>query len=170
MAQRKYSRRIFTLIVALLIGGALAYAFWPRPLLVDIGEVTRGDMVVTINEEGRTRVHNTYVVSTPIAGRLLRVGIEPGDAVIRDETVVARMLPTLPSALDARTREQALANVDTAEAALRVAEADINRARADVELAEASLARTTKLHQSGIASDAALVRVGQAVRGFLISV
>lgn len=164
MARRKHSRKVFTLAVVLALAGALAYAFWPRPLLVDIDVVKRQAMVVTINEEGRTQVHNAYVVSTPITGRLLRVAVEPGDSVIRDETVVARMLPTQPAALDVRTREQALATVSSAEAALRVAQADINRARADVELAEGNLARTAKLHANGIASDASLERDETAAR------
>ena len=164
MAQKKHSRKLFIGIVVLLLGGALTYAFWPRPLLVDIGEVKRQPMVVTINEEGRTRVRNAYVVSTPIAGRLLRVEVEPGDAVERGKTVVARMLPTSPSALDIRTREQAQATVQSAEAALRVAQADMNKARADVELARSNLERTRKLHASGITSDAALERDETAMR------
>ncbi|MDU8927342.1 HlyD family efflux transporter periplasmic adaptor subunit [Alisedimentitalea sp. MJ-SS2] len=164
MAKKKHSRKVFSLIVIAAVAGALAYAFWPRPMLVDIGEVARRDVVVTINEEGRTQVHNTYVVSTPITGRLLRVGVEPGDKVIRGETVVARMLPTSPVVLDVRTREQAKSTVNSAEAALRVAQADINRARADVELAEGNLNRARKLHGSGIASDASLERDETAAR------
>lgn len=164
MAERKHSRKIFTLLALALLAAAFTYAFWPRPLLVDIGEVKRQPMVVTIDEEGRTQVHNAYVVSTPIAGRLLRVTVEPGDAVIRDKTVVARMLPANPTALDVRTRDQAEAGVRAAQAALRVAQADINKARADVELAEGNLKRTTKLHESGIASDAALERDETAAR------
>ena len=151
-------------MVILLLAAALGYAFWPRPLLVDIGAVKRQPMVVTINEEGRTQVHNAYVVSTPITGRLLRVAVEPGDAVVRGETVVARMLPTRPAAFDVRTREQAMATVSSAEAALRVAQADINKAKADVELVEGNLARTRKLHESGIASDASLERDETAAR------
>ncbi|MDQ2090107.1 efflux RND transporter periplasmic adaptor subunit [Marimonas arenosa] len=164
MARRKHSRKVFTGLVLFILAGVFAYAFWPRPLLVDIGVVSRQPMVVTINEEGRTQVHNAYVVSTPITGRLLRVTVEPGDAVTRNETVVARMLPTNPVALDIRTREQAEASVSSAEAALRVAQADINKARADVQLAEGNLGRTRKLHASGIASDAALERDETAAR------
>ena len=164
MAQRKHSRRVFTAAVVLLLAAALGYAFWPRPLLVDIGAAARQRMVVTIDEEGRTQVHSSYVVSTPIAGRLLRVDVEPGDPVERDKTVVARMLPTSPAALDVRTREQAIATVKSAEAAMRLAQADINKARADLELSEGNFNRTRKLHESGIASDASLERDETAKR------
>ncbi|MDQ2094910.1 efflux RND transporter periplasmic adaptor subunit [Rhodalgimonas zhirmunskyi] len=158
MARKKHSRAIFTAGLFIVVVVALAYAFWPRPLLVDIGTVARGPLTVTIDEEGRTQVHDSFIVSTPIAGRLLRVNVEPGDEVEKDKTVVARMLPSNPSLLDARTREQAETNVSSAEAALRVAQADVNRALADRDLAESNLARTQKLFDSQIASSAALER------------
>ena len=67
---RKRSRLILTTATVLLIVGALTVAFWPRPTMVDMGEVTRGTMQLTIDEEGRTRVRDAYVVSTPVAGQL----------------------------------------------------------------------------------------------------
>ena len=112
MAAKKQTKWVLTTAVSLVIVGLLVAAFWPRALAVDLGTVGRGDLIVTINEEGRTRVHDSYIVSTPVSGRLLRVGVEPGDEVQKDETIVARMLPTNPSFLDARTREQARASRD----------------------------------------------------------
>lgn len=155
MAGQKHSRLGITLVAGALVAGVLTYAFWPRPTLVDMGAVTQAPMQVTIDEEGRTQVHAPYVVSTPIAGRMMRLSVEPGDMVALGD-VVARMLPSATSALDARSREQARANVQSAEAALRVAEADLNKARADRDLAEANLARTRRLFDSGIVSQAAL--------------
>ena len=164
MGIKKYMRRIISLTAAAVVAGALTYAFWPRPALVDLGQVTEGEMRVTINEEGRTQVHDPYTVSTPIAGRLLRIEVDPGDEVVAQQTVVARMLPTTPAALDARSREQARANVTAAEAALRVAEAALNTARADRDLAESNLERTQKLFGSGISSQAALDNAARAAR------
>jgi HlyD family secretion protein len=164
MARTKHSRPVFIFAVIAVLAAGLAYAFWPRPLLVDIGAAKVAAMTVTIDEEGRTRVHNSYVVSTPIAGRLLRVEVEPGDAVQAENTIVARMKPISPSALDARTREQATANVTAAQAGLRVAEADLNKALADKELAETNLARTRKLFESGITSQAAMDREATGAR------
>lgn len=161
---RKHSRLITTLIVVVLIGGALAAAFWPRAVLVDLGEVASRPMIVTIDEEGRTRVSEPYVVSTPVAGRLQRVTVNPGDPVVRGETVVAHMLPTNPAALDIRTREQALAAVTAAEAALRVAKADLNAAIANRDLAESELNRARQLAASQLTSDAALDRANQTFR------
>jgi len=166
MAQKKRSRTLVTLGAAALVTGALAYAFWPRPMLVDMGVASQGPMQVTINEEGRTTVHEPYVVSTPIQGRLMRQTLEPGDQVEQGSTV-ARMLPISPSALDARTREQARGNVTAAEAALRVAEANLNKARADRDLADANLERTKRLFASGIVSQAALDADERAARAAL---
>lgn len=161
---KRRSRLIVTTIVALLIGAALVAAFWPRPMLVNLGVVSRGPMMLTIDEEGRTRVAEPYVVSTPVAGRLQRVQVEPGDPVVRGETIVAHMLPTNPAALDVRTREQAQAAVQAAEAALRVARADLNAAIANRDLAESELDRTEQLLARDIASQAALDRASQNLR------
>lgn len=162
--RRKISRRVLTLIAFVLVAGALTAAFWPKPTLVDLGTVAQGPLTVTIDEEGRTKVSESYVVSTPVAGRLLRVQVLPGDYVVRGETVVAQMRPTNPAALDVRTREQARAAVDAAQAALRVAQADLNAAIAANELAQSDLARTAQLAQSGIASQAALDRAQSVAR------
>lgn len=161
---RKRSRLILTAVVVLVLGSILAAAFWPRPVMVDLGAVTRGSMMVTIDEEGRTRVAEAYVVSTPVAGRLQRVQVDPGDPVVRGETVVAHMLPINPAALDVRTREQAQAVVRAAEAALRVARADLNGAIANRDLAETELTRARQLRERQIASEAAFDRAQQNFR------
>ena len=164
MAQKKRSRLYLTIGAVTLIGAAMAAAFWPRAVMVDMGQVTRGAMTVTIDEEGRTRVREAYVVSTPIAGRLQRVEVNPGDPVIRGETIVAHMRPINPAALDIRTREQARAAVDAAEASLRVARADLNAAIASNDLATSELARSQQLATRGITTDAALDRARQEAR------
>ncbi len=141
----KISRKLITLGTAIVIGAALAYAFWPRPMMVDIGKVVRRPMIVTIAEEGRTRVHDTYVVSTPVAGRLLRVGIEPGDQVVAGKSVIGSMRPSNPTPLDVRDKAQARANVSAAKAALQLAGAERDRAIADKDLADIQLQRMQKL-------------------------
>jgi len=161
---KKRSRMILTAATVLLVGGALTVAFWPRPTLVDMGEVAIGTMQLTIDEEGRTRVRDTYVVSTPVAGQLQRVSVLPGDPVVRGETIVAHMRPTNPAALDVRTREQAQALVAAAEAALLVARADLNAASANFDLAQTELSRTEQLVERGISSPAALDSARQRAR------
>lgn len=161
---KKRSRLILTTVTVLVVGSALTAAFWPKPTMVDMGSVTRGAMQMTIDEEGRTRVRDAYIVSTPVAGQLQRVSVQPGDPVVRGETVVAHMRPTNPAALDVRTREQAQAAVAAAEAALRVARADLNSAMASRDLAQTEFARTEKLVKRGISSNAALDHARQSAR------
>ena len=162
MARKTLSRPFLIVGAIALVAGALALTFWPRATMVDIGEVNHGSMMVTIDEEGRTRVRNAYMVSTPVEGRLLRVTLEPGDEVTAGATVIARMRPRNPAALDVRTREQARAAVAAAEAALNVARADLEAADADLELAKSDLERTSQLARSGTASQAALDRARSA--------
>lgn len=161
---KKRSRLILTTATVLLSGAALAVAFWPKPTMVDMGTVSIGTMQLTIDEEGRTRVRDAYIVSTPVAGQLQRVSVQPGDQVVRGETVIAHMRPTNPAALDVRTREQAQAAVDAAQAALRVARADLNAALANRDMAQTELGRTEQLAERGISSTAALDSARQRSR------
>lgn len=159
---RKHSRTWIMGGTGALLAAAMVYAFWPRPMPVDLGEVTRGAMLVTIDEEARTRVRDTYVVSAPIAGRLLRVDVKSGDRVVGGETVIARMLPANPPALDVRSRAQALAAVNAAEAALQAARADLKKAIAEKQFAEADLSRKRDLRGRGVTSEAALEEAERA--------
>jgi len=153
MARRKITR--FHLMVggAALILVLLAFAFWPSATAVDMGTVTQGRMQLTIDEEGRTRVGDSYVVSAPAAGRLQRVEVEPGDRVIAGRTVVARLSP---APLDPRARAQARAGVAAAEAALRAAQGDAGRAAAEKTLADNNLAREQRLWELDSTSREAL--------------
>jgi HlyD family secretion protein len=118
MAQKRTSRFYLTVGGVVLIVALLIFSFWPSATMVDMGRVTQGPMQLTIDEEGRTRVGDSYMVSAPAAGRLQRVEVEPGDRVIGGRTVVARLLP---APLDPRSRAQARAGVAMAQASVRAA-------------------------------------------------
>lgn len=162
--QKKLSRSLIQTTIAVFVGGFLTFAFWPRAIMVDMGTITRGPMMVTINEEGRTRVHDAFVLSTPVAGRLQRVEVLPGDRVSRGETIVAHMLPGNPEALDIRSHEQALTEVSAAEAALRLARAELNASMADHDLAEAEVERVRELREKAMASQVDLDRAVREIR------
>lgn len=161
---RKRSRLWIMAGTVILLAAGLAYAFWPRPVMVDMGQTKREPMMLTIDEEAKTRVRDAYVVSAPVAGRLLRLDVEPGDSVSGGRTVVARMLPVNPTPLDIRAREQARAEVRAAEAALRVARADLDKALADKDLADTNLQRSKTLHKRGTVSKAAFDRAQKEAR------
>lgn len=162
--ERKRSRTWIMSSVGIFLIAGFTYAFWPRPLIVDMGQTGREPMMLTIDEEAKTRVRDAYIVSAPIAGRLLRVDVKPGDGVTGGGTVVARMLPVAPTPLDIRAREQARAAVLAAEAAMRVARADLDKALADKNLADTDLQRTKTLRGRGIVSEAVLDRAQQGAQ------
>jgi len=134
---------------AVVIGSLIAVALWPSAVAVDTATVSRGPLVVTIDEEGRTRVRDRFVVTAPVAGRVLRIELEPGDRVKRGD-VIARIHPESPPLLDARTRAEAQAALDSAQASLGLARAEEQRARASHDQAERELTRTRRLTAAGV--------------------
>lgn len=137
------------LLATAVVVGLLAVALWPESIPVDVAPVTRGSLVVTVDEEGETRVRRRYVVSAPVFGRVLRVELEPGDRVNRGD-VVARLQPETPPLLDARTRAEAMEVVETARATLGRARADEQRAKVMLAQAQRELTRARELSDDGI--------------------
>ena len=160
----KISRRALGLGLAVVIVGIIVLAFWPSPAVVDFGAVERGPLIVTVNEEARTRVRDVYVVSAPVSGRLLRIDSEPGDLVEGQLTVVARMLPSDPSFLDARAQTQAEADVRSAEAGLTLAQAEVERAQAQTDYAETEVGRARELFSRETVSQAVVDRAELQLR------
>lgn len=126
-------------------------ALWPESAEVDVAPVARGALQVTVDDEGETRVHDRFVISAPVAGRLKRIELEPGDDV-RHGDVVATLLPAPPALLDVRSRGQAVAGVEAAQAALGGALAERDRAKAVRDRALSDLERTRALAREGIVS------------------
>ena len=139
-------RRI--LKITLVVGIVAAMGFWafrPGAVPADFATVGRGTLQVTVNEEGRTRVRDRYVVSAPLPGRMKRIELEPGDPVVAGETVVAQFQPSDPALLDVRTRAELEARAKAAESTLGGARADRERIRADLGFAESDLKRSRAL-------------------------
>jgi HlyD family secretion protein len=124
------SRKLVPIFAMLLVAAGLVYAFWPIPVEVDMEPVTRGPMQVTVDEDGRTRIRERYVVTSPLAGRLRRIELKEGDAVEEGVTVLAVIDAVDPSLLDARAEAEAQARVKLGEAAVQRAEANLARATA----------------------------------------
>lgn len=64
---------------AVVVIGAIVYGFAPKALPVDVARVSRGPMKVTVEEEGRTRVKERFVLSAPVAGFMRRVTADVGE-------------------------------------------------------------------------------------------
>lgn len=144
-----------TVVWALVLVAVIVAAVWalrPAPILVDLAEVDVGPMRYTVDEEGKTRVKEIYVVSAPIAGRFLRSALEAGDAVEGEKTVVAVLQPTDPSLIDVRTRKDLEAQVEAAQSAVRLAEAELEQARSELTFAERDLERARRLAPTQVIS------------------
>lgn len=141
---RNIGSKLFVLLIAAIVVVGLGYAFWPQPVDVDLAKVERGSLQVTVDEDGKTRIREMYLVSAPLAGRLLRIDMEAGDPVVAGRTLLATIEPPDPNLLDARTIAQAEARVKAAEAALKKMEPMTEQARAAQAYAEAELVRARK--------------------------
>lgn len=149
-------RMMFWGIPTVALALALAYALRPQPVAVDLVTVLRGPLVVTVDEEGETRIKDIFTVSAPVRGRALRIEVEEGDPVIAGKTVVAEIEPIDPAFLDVRSEAEARTELDAAQAALAFARASLAQARAELEFAEAELERSRRLRASGTVSERAL--------------
>ncbi len=124
---------------------ALTYSLWPSPVRAEIVRITQGPMMVTVDEDGKTRVKERYIVSTPISGLLGRLELHAGDMVEANKTVIATIEPTNPALLDARSLAEAESRVKAAEAAKQQSEARLEAAQEAYGLAEHDLARAKRL-------------------------
>jgi len=92
----------------------------------------------TVNEEGKTRIKQRYVVSAPVTGHMRRIPFKAGAEIIAGKTVLAVIDPVAPAMLDARNRALAGARRDTAAA-------NLDKARAQQRFAANELRRLEKL-------------------------
>ena len=134
-------RRLISLLFVGGVLGAIVYGLIPAPIEVDLATVETGSIRVTVDQDGKTRIREKYVVSAPLAGRLLRIELEPGDEVQAGETLLASIEPRDPELLDARTIAQAEARVKAAESAVQKMEPMLEEAAAAQEFAESELKR-----------------------------
>ncbi len=161
--------RILYLALALLLAAGIGYGFMPRPVPVELVEVRRGDLVVTVEEEGRTRVRERYVLAAPVAGQARRIFLKVGDTVAAGQ-VVARIEPARAASLDPRSRAQARSRVEAAEAALLAARETARAAAAEARLAEQELAWAESLGKVSFVSQSVVdqarsrLQAGQASR------
>ncbi len=152
---RKPTRRILVVgSITVLVLAAIGLSLRPQAIPADFAEVTRGGIRVTVDDEGKTRLKDVYVVSAPVAGRVLRIGIEVGDDIRAGDTVLATFEPSDPAILDVRGRSEAESEVHAAEAAIELAIAERERSMAELEFAKSELARNEPLVARGTISKA----------------
>ena len=149
-------RRIVIITGLLSCAGLVWFLLQPKPVAVDFAEVTRGDMMQTVKDDGRTRIRERYIISAPLSGRLVRVDLDPGDIVTADETQVAVIQPTDPALLDPRALAEAQARVQTAEARIAQLNPRLKLAQEKLNLSETELGRIQELSEKNAAGQSDL--------------
>ena len=134
----RHTRRWLPYLGAVLLLALIGAGLWPKPVPVETAEVTVGTLRATVNEEGKTRIKQRYVVSAPVSGQVRRIPFKAG-AEIQAGQVVAVIEPALPTLLDMRSRT-------TSEAKRDSAAANLEKARASHSFAGSELRRFEKLY------------------------
>lgn len=133
---------------ALATAALLGWAFAPRALEVEVASVSEGPFETSIEEDGKTRLRDRYVVSAPLSGLLGRIVLREGDAVDAG-TVLATLTPVLPALLDERTRREQQLRVEIAQAQRQRAAAREEGAKVALQQARNELQRSEQLARQG---------------------
>jgi len=154
-------RKIWIAAGALLLVAALVYALMPSAMEVETAKAEAGPMMVTIDEEGKTRVKERFVLSAPVSGYMRRAAFDAGDAV-RKGQVVVELEPLRPEELDPRSRAVAEATAEAAAEAVGSAEHEEAARRSEEWLAKEEFARARSLFDGGHISRSAFDRASVA--------
>lgn len=149
---KKNMRKLVLVAAVAGIAVLLVLAFRPSALDVDVATVGRGALQETLEQEGKTRMHDSFVLASPVAGRLKRIELHAGDRV-----KVGEIVATIdPVPLEPQQRAALEARLQTAQELEREAAARVQRAQADSSQAKADLERATKLAAEGVIAREAL--------------
>lgn len=159
----KRHNKILLALAVLALAALVYWALQPQPVAVETAAVTRGAFELTVAEDGKTRVRDRYVIAAPLAGRVARIRLEPGDPV-RLGQVVAQLTPTAPAFLDARSAREVQERVGAAQAQLARARAEALKVLAQRDQARADLERQAKLAAGGFVSPTAREQAALALR------
>lgn len=157
--KKKIWKRIVWSVIGLVLVGMIVLAFLPKPVAVETAIAVQGAMQVTIEAEGRTRVHDRYILAAPVTGRLSRVDLVEGHHV-EAGTPVARIYPAV---LDAMQREELERRIDAVESLRRQAGVSVDGASARLGQAERERDRIKQVVLVGGASRQDLDRAEDAV-------
>ncbi len=122
----KLNRTTVIILLGIALTALLAWGFWPAPVLVESAAAVRAPLSVTVEEEGKTRVKDRFIISAPVAGYLQRITLNVGDAVTQGQTL-ALMEPLRPEVLDPRSRARATAQAAAASDAIKACGAEGDR-------------------------------------------
>lgn len=158
----QWRRRIVLALIALLVAWGLFQGFRPQAVEVDLGTAQRAPLRVTIEQEGRTRVLDRYLVTAPVSAYARRVQLDVGQAVERG-TLLIELEPLRAEVPDLRRRAEAAARIAAAQSSVSASEQRASAAASNATLAQTELQRVRALRLQGHVSAAAEDRAASEV-------
>ena len=149
MWRPRLSKRVWTAGVVVTAAVAIiAYLVRPTPIEVETARARLGPLRVTVDAEGKTRVHDRFVIAAPVSGRLARLTLREGAPIRAGQTIAW----IAPAPLDEQSRRQAEARVASAEELAAQALAQSSQAQAAAAQARRNLERREALLAAGAIS------------------
>ena len=140
-ARRTWIKRIVILLVVAGAGVSLAAGLKPDPIPVEMETVVKGNLIVTVDGMGKTRLREKTTLYAPVLGELSPITLRPGDTVTKDQ-VIAYISPGRSTPLDSRSRAEVAAKLAAVKASLAEAKRNVERAEIAADLAEREVERT----------------------------
>lgn len=135
-------------VLAVVVILAVVFAMSPTPLPVETALVEERTLTILVEEQGRTRARDPFVVAAPINGRLLRIQLDEGNHV--EQGQITARIALAPE--DRRTEATYRANLTAAEARQAAAEAALMEAESAVARARREEERRGELLKNNLIS------------------
>lgn len=139
-------------LMAAVVVLLLVLGLRPQLQMVEVVDAAHGSMAITVDEEGKTRVVDRFIVSAPVAGFVQRLDLDVGD-VIEQGQLLGELEPLRSDVLDPRRRAEAEAQVAAASASLSAAKERVIAARADAEFALSEYKKRERLKEKSFVSE-----------------
>src|SRR5690349_18948728 len=105
-AKRRSLRKFIPWIIGLAVVVAIIAGLRPKPTPVEVAQVSRGPLTVSVLEEGKTRIRHRYTISPPVIGYLRRPELRAGATIEAGKTVLATIQPEPASLLNPRLQTE----------------------------------------------------------------
>lgn len=135
---------------------------------VETAKAERGEMIVTVDGEGKTRFHDKVIVTAPISGKMARIKLHEGE-VIPKEFVITEIDPNPPTPRPPGETEN-LINPSSSKVyapiggrVLRILEKDEKVVLAGTPIIELGNQNTIEIVVDVLSTEAAQIRSGAAV-------
>src|SRR5688500_14598911 len=104
-------RKVIPWLIGIVVIGAIVMAMRPKPVIVEAAAVTKGPLVVSVIEEGKTRIRHRHIISPPITGFLRRIELRAGAPIEKGKTLLAVIEASTSNFLDPRSKAEVEARI-----------------------------------------------------------